>query len=197
MGNACGKKTIEEKYLLLDDDATALSKKTGKSESEIYKFYAGFLVDCPNGYLSEKQLRKVFKSFHPNGNPKRFCRSIFLAMDSNRDNSISFFEFFSVYAVLLSDDIREQLALIFEIFDLDKNGLLSESEISKVLRALYELKNSEDPSNITNAATKANQMMIRMQKYHDHMVSEKEFIDCFINDEELVRLLSAENDNIQ
>jgi Ca2+-binding EF-hand superfamily protein len=51
---------------LSDVQLDLLVKSTRFDREALRDFYASFIKDCPNGYLTKKDFLRIFKQLHPN-----------------------------------------------------------------------------------------------------------------------------------
>ena len=73
-----------------------LLNKTSYTESEIHKWYANFVEECPSGKLSKAHLQRLFKRVFPIGDSEHFCDFIFRLFDEDQNNILEFKEFLQV-----------------------------------------------------------------------------------------------------
>ena len=72
------------------------------------------------------------------------------------------------------------------MYDIKKNGVIELEEMTKIMSSLYEMANL--PSD--NAEKSAVKIFNRMDTNHDGVLSEQEFSDACLMEEDLVRLLA-------
>ncbi|CAF2404618.1 unnamed protein product [Rotaria sp. Silwood2] len=118
------KKSKQEKELtrLSDEAIQRLTKNTTYTKQQIHDWHKGFLHDCPNGKLDKRNFLEVYKKFYPEGKAENFCSQVFKAFDSDNNGYIDFVEFLLAVNITSHGDIKEKLRLVFDMYDMNKNG---------------------------------------------------------------------------
>ena len=88
----------------------------------------------PNGKISKSKFKQITKEAFPSVNSDRLSNHIFKVYDSNNDSFISFDELLTVIYISSSGSPEENLKLIFNIFDTNKDGLITKRELKKIFR---------------------------------------------------------------
>jgi Ca2+-binding EF-hand superfamily protein len=96
-----------------------------------------------------------------------------------KDGVISFEEFLIGNLMLKYKDPNISLAILFNIIDIDKNGLLDATEIENIFKAarpVFEYEYEYTPYEDTVA------LMKKLDMKKDEKISKEAFIHCLIND---------------
>ena len=89
----------------------------------------------------------MYQSLAPKGDGKRFARHIFRAFDRDKSDTIDFREFLiglSMSSATTSPEMK--LEWIFQVFDIDGNGLLTQGECLEVIDTIVRFNHSQFPA---------------------------------------------------
>lgn len=124
---------------LSKDDLKSLRLATYFDKRELQQWYKGFLRDCPSGQLSEEEFAKVFKQFFPFGDPTDYCHYLFRVFDVDNSKYIDFKEFIIALSITSRGSLDQKLDWSFKLYDPNKKGKLSYSDILLVISAIYKM----------------------------------------------------------
>jgi len=166
-----------------------LVETTHFDEKELKKWYKGFAKDCPEGRLDKQQFIELYGSFYETGNARNFAEHVFRTFDANNDATIDFREFICSLSVTTRGSIEEKLEWAFNIYDIDGNGYISQSEMISIVKAVQRMVGAIQD----NRLSKTNVLKIfdKMDKNQDGLLSIQEFISGAREDETFVHMLQA------
>lgn len=121
--------TYNNEALIID-----LCSTTNLTREDINEWYNGFMRDCPNGRLDLAQFEKYYKELIPDGHTKKYARFEFMAHDKDNSGYIEFDEFITVIAKLSSKNVKDRFDLVFEMCDVDHNGVIDREEAFKIIK---------------------------------------------------------------
>ena len=78
-------------------------------------------------------------SLYPGRDTTQLGSHIFIMYDANGDGCIDFKEFINVLYVMSSGTPEENLKKIFQVFHINNDGTISQKELNKVIKDLFEL----------------------------------------------------------
>ena len=110
---------------------------------------------------------------------------VFRMYDKNNDGFIDFREFMIILYVMSTGAPEEKLKQIFRIFDLNSDGVLSQDEISKIIKDFCKLHDHE------LKATMAIQEMKPYMHADKGLVTEEVFIKACLNGETITEMLTV------
>ncbi len=109
----------------------------------------------------------MYKSLAPKGDAESFARHIFRAFDIDKSDTIDFREFLmglSMSSATTSPQMK--LEWIFQVFDIDGNGLLTEDECLEVIDTIVRFNHSqlmaEKQCDIERLVTTAKQSILKL-----------------------------------
>ncbi|CAF0989013.1 unnamed protein product [Brachionus calyciflorus] len=180
MGNKqCNKLSIE-----LDDARIKdISNRTGLTKEQLYLMHKDFIKDCPNGKLTRRMFTKFYSQFYPIGNSKSFCKICFMAYDKDKNGYIDFYEYAFVMGVILNGDIEDKLKLAFDIYDYNDDGHIEKREAEKIFYSIFEMYGDSLPEKTIK--NEVERLMKKFDTDNNGIITEKEFIDGCLRDQEL------------
>ena len=129
--------------------------------------HAKFLADCPHGYMTRRQFVSMYRSLCPKVDAECFARHIFRAFDLDRSNTVDFREFLVGLSITsTTSSLQTKLEWLFQVFDIDGNGLLTREECSEVIDAIvrfnYCQQANGENTNVEELVTSAKRCMMRI-----------------------------------
>ena len=87
----------------------------------------------------------MYRTLSPNSDAERFARHIFRAFDLDRSNTVDFREFLiGLSMTSTSSSPEKKLQWIFQVFDIDGNGLLTRDECLEVIDTIARFNQTQD-----------------------------------------------------
>ncbi|GAV01818.1 hypothetical protein RvY_12466-2 [Ramazzottius varieornatus] len=117
------------------------------NRKEIDQLYREFKYECPHGYMTKDQFHRMYQKFFPFGNCKRYARYVFETFESDKHGHVSFQSFLLGMSILSRGDTNEKLRWIFNLYDIDKNGCITQDEITEIVSAVHEMRASSRAGN--------------------------------------------------
>jgi recoverin len=130
MGNQEGKIAGVE---LDNETVERLTKNTNYTPEQIHQWHESFLRDCPTGKLTFRQFTEVYKKFYPEFEAEKYSAQVFRTFDKDNNGYIDFVEFLLAVNVNSSGDLKDKLALAFDVYDINGNGQVRNYKNHRVL----------------------------------------------------------------
>jgi len=185
------KKLPRRQSTLSDADLDFIVANTSNSDKDMLrKQFANFCEQCPDGHIDRKNFRLLMRSCHPGRNLERLEKRIFNMYDENRDGRISFAEFMVVMYVMSNGTPEENFRQIFRILDADGNGVITLSELKKVVKDIFKLLSDDDKEAAKDKANLTLAAFAEMDANKDGEVTEAEFLAAIRSNEKMTSLLT-------
>ncbi|GAA48711.1 Neurocalcin-delta [Clonorchis sinensis] len=175
------------------EEVKKLVKKTHFSEHQIKKWYKEFIKDCPSGLLNRATFLSMYTQFFPDGKARPFYEHLFRTFDQDGSGNIDFTEFLTAISITQSGDPEEKLDLAFQLYDIDRNGTIEESEMTQIITAIHLMVGEVDTRE-NNPGERTRAIFQKMDANSDKLLTKEEFIKGCLSDEHLYRLLAQSDD---
>ncbi|CAK8690753.1 unnamed protein product [Clavelina lepadiformis] len=167
------------------------------TKEEIQQYYKSFRKDCPSGKLSIEELKKLYKKRFPMGDASFFAEHAFRTFDTNGDGTIDFREFLCGLSVNLRGSLKEKLEWTYNMYDQDKDGAITKTEVLEIIMATYKMYGQgclleKDIKNNPSPEQHVERMFNAMDKDGDELITLKEFTLAVYKDPSLVRLMQVD-----
>jgi len=123
-------------------DLKAVQDGTNMSAAEVKEAYKGFKKENKSDKINLDKFTKMVASMNTNkGNATEYSKHLFRALDSNKDNRVSFKEIMLGFHHLSSQGSQEErLKIVFKMYDASCTKTLSNEDVYTLTKALHELQ---------------------------------------------------------
>jgi len=181
--------------VLRDEDAVALSKTSGLDVPQVKEAFEAFVKEHPNGKMKSKDFILMMNKAMPKKDAKKMEKHVFRIYDSNNDGYIDFVEFMLIFHIMSDGTPEEVLGKIFRVFDVNLDGTINKKEMARLVKDMYGLIKTEDPTAASEKVI-ANSAFTEMDTDGDGKITEREFINACMGQEELSKMLALKVINI-
>ena len=163
------------------------------SRRELQIMYRGFKQQCPNGVVREDTFRAIYAHFFPrNSEPDAYASYVYNSIDK-AGPVVSFTELVLMLSALARGSVQDKLRWIFSLYDLDHDGMLSRSELQKVILSVYLLVGRGHSSYETFdriASEHADRFFANLDVNGDGIITINEFMSCCLRNPDISRALA-------
>ena len=173
--------------VLSQEDLDFIADNTAIARDEIDQHYDNFLSKHPDGKITRRGFANMMQACFPDSDTTRLESHIFRMYDSNGDGHVDFREFMIVLYVMSNGTPEENLKKIFQVFDINNDGTVSQKELDRVVKDLFWSFKKDDKLNEENLAKEAfKEMDINI----DGKITQEEFIRACLGHETLSTMLA-------
>jgi len=108
------------------------------------------------------------------------------AFDFDNNGYVDFGEFLIAFWIKAKGSVRNKLVWLFDVYDIDKSGFISMTELTHMLRLVFSLKSMND-----DPVERAQYVMGLVDCNSDGQLSRLEFVEGCMMDDELRELLET------
>ncbi|KAK3094542.1 hypothetical protein FSP39_003067, partial [Pinctada imbricata] len=116
-----------------------LCKNTKFTRKELQIMYRGFKQECPAGAVNEETFKKIYAQFFPQGDSSAYAHFVFNSFDHNKSGCINFEDFVTGLSILSRGTFQERLQWAFNLYDINKDGLITRDEMFDIISAIYDM----------------------------------------------------------
>ncbi|KAF4103393.1 recoverin 2 isoform X2 [Onychostoma macrolepis] len=189
MGNA--KSSAMSKEILED-----LKLNTKFSEDELAQWYENFQKQCPSGRISPNEFKKIYERFFPDSDAAAYAQHVFRSFDTNDDGTLDFKEYIIALHMTSTGKTERKLEWAFSLFDVDKNGYITKSEVAEICQSIFKLIPKEEQGNLpadeNTPEKRADKLWSYFNKKDNERLAEGEFIQGVLDNENAIHLIQYE-----
>ncbi|XP_052434360.1 recoverin 2 [Carassius gibelio] len=189
MGNA--KSSAMSKEILED-----LKLSTKFSENELSQWYENFQKQCPSGRITPDEFKKIYERFFPDSDAAAYAHHVFRSFDTNDDGTLDFKEYIIALHMTSTGKTERKLEWAFSLFDVDKNGYITKSEVAEICQAIFKLIPKEEQENLpadeNTPEKRADKLWSFFDKKDNERLAEGEFIQGILDNEGAIHLIQYE-----
>ncbi|KAI2653473.1 Guanylyl cyclase inhibitory protein [Labeo rohita] len=161
--------------------ATLPCRKGGTYVTELYEWFRKFLNECPSGLITLHEFRRHFCNGTVGKESAEYAEQIFRTLDNNGGTTV------------------EKLRWSFKLYDKDKDGAITRSEMLEIMQAVYKMSVAASltkPDPLT-AEECTNRIFVRLDKDNNAIISQEEFIEGALNDEWIREMLECDPSTVK
>merc|ERR1711892_1289606 len=177
------------KPVLRGEDIAAIVRTSGMEEKEVRENFEAFVAEYPDGKMKPKVFREMMTKGMPKKDASKMEKHVFRVYDANDDGVVDFTEFMVIYHVMSEGSPEEVLTKMFRVFDVNSDGIISMKEMKKLIKDMYGLLKTEDPTIATKDII-AKTAFAEMDKNADGEVTTEEFVGTCMGQAEISQLLA-------
>lgn len=170
-----------------------LKLNTKFSETEIVQWYENFKKQCPTGRISKEEFQSIYSKFFPDSDAHTYAQHVFRSFDTNDDGTLDFKEYIIALHMTSTGKTTRKLEWAFSLFDVDKNGYITKSEVTEICTSIFKLIPKDEvedlPDDENTAEKRADKLWKYFEKGENDRVAEGEFIKGVMDNDEALRLI--------
>ncbi|KAM9480690.1 guanylyl cyclase inhibitory protein [Clarias gariepinus] len=179
--------------------ATLPCRSGGTYATELYEWFRKFLIECPSGLITLHEFRRHFCDGTVGTESAEYAEQIFRTIDNNGDGFIDFREYVLAISMLLEGSSVEKLRWSFKLYDKDKDGAITRSEMLDIMQAVYKMSvaaSLTEPNPLT-AEECTNRIFIQLDKDNNAIITLEEFIEGAMDDDWIRQMLACDPNTVK
>uniref|UniRef100_A0A1A7XWS1 EF-hand domain-containing protein n=1 Tax=Iconisemion striatum TaxID=60296 RepID=A0A1A7XWS1_9TELE len=173
-----------------------LKLNTKFTETEIVQWYENFKKQCPTGRISRDEFQNIYKKFFPDSDANTYAQHVFRSFDTNDDGTLDFKEYIIALHMTSTGKTTSKLEWAFSLFDVDKNGYITKSEVAEICSSIFKLIPKDEVSSLpedeNTPEKRADKLWKVFNKGENERVAEGEFIQGLLDNDQALRLIQYE-----
>jgi Ca2+-binding EF-hand superfamily protein len=134
--------SVTSKSSMSQSDLSYLLENTKYDQATVQAWYKIFSKTSSRGRLNVQQFVHIFNSFFPGRSSYQFCEHVFRTFNTSKSGELSFKEFLIAVHVTAQGSREEKFRWTFRLYDVNADGILTREEVSEVLEASKDLRES-------------------------------------------------------
>ncbi|XP_076989861.1 calsenilin isoform X1 [Tamandua tetradactyla] len=165
-----------------------LQAQTKFTKKELQSLYRGFKNECPTGLVDEDTFKVIYSQFFPQGDATTYAHFLFNAFDADGNGAIRFEDFVVGLSVLLRGTVHEKLRWAFNLYDINKDGLVTKEEMLAIVKSIYDMMGRRTYPVLREDAPleHVERFFQKMDRNQDGVVTIDEFLETCQKDENIM-----------
>ncbi|CAH1103678.1 unnamed protein product [Psylliodes chrysocephalus] len=89
--------------------------------------------------VDEESFIQIFSQFFPLGDATNYAHYVFNTIKQKQTGKISFEDFLNILSKVSRGSVNEKIQWVFNLYDLNGDGLISKNEMVDVVTSIYEM----------------------------------------------------------
>ncbi|CAH2278414.1 guanylyl cyclase inhibitory -like [Pelobates cultripes] len=177
----------------------SIPRKSTAYVLELHEWYRKFIEECPSGLITLHEFRRYFGDCTVGNESSEYAEQIFRTLDNNGDGIVDFREYVTAISMLAHGTPEDKLKWSFKLYDKDRDGAITRSEMLEIMKAVYKMSLSTSITNVNpmTAEECTNRIFIRLDKDRNAVISLQEFIDGSLDDDWIRDMLECDLSTVE
>ncbi|KAK6482700.1 guanylyl cyclase inhibitory protein [Huso huso] len=179
--------------------AATLPQRKGSYVMELHEWYRKFINECPSGLITLHEFQRHFCDGTVGNESSEYAEQIFRTLDNNGDGIVDFREYVTAISMLIQGSPEEKLRWSFKLYDKDKDGAITRSEMLEIMQAVYKmsLAASLTKANPLTVEECTNRIFSRLDKDRNAVISLEEFIEGALDNDWIREMLECDPNTVK
>ncbi|KAK1167119.1 guanylyl cyclase inhibitory protein [Acipenser oxyrinchus oxyrinchus] len=179
--------------------AATLPQRKGSYVMELHEWYRKFINECPSGLITLHEFQRHFCDGTVGNESSEYAEQIFRTLDNNGDGIVDFREYVTAISMLIQGSPEEKLRWSFKLYDKDKDGAITRSEMLEIMQAVYKmsLAASLTKANPLTVEECTNKIFSRLDKDRNAVISLEEFIEGALDNDWIREMLECDLNTVK
>ncbi|XP_075715914.1 guanylyl cyclase inhibitory protein-like [Rhinoderma darwinii] len=177
----------------------SIPRKSGVYVLELHEWYRKFVEECPSGLITLYEFRKYFCDCTVGNESSEYAEQIFRTLDNNGDGIVDFREYVTAISMLAHGTPEDKLKWSFKLYDKDRDGAISRSEMLDIMKAVYKMSIAASIAKVNplTAEECTNRIFNRLDKDQNAVISLQEFVDGSLDDDWIREMLECDLSTVE
>jgi len=170
---------------LSDEEAKQIKILTNFSIEEILSCYENFVKQSVDGLMDQDNFEVFWGQYMNKNCEKEYTQHVFRSFDFNNDGYVNFREFICGLSMSMRGSLDEKLTWAFNMYDQNKDGLITLDEMEESMKAVYSMNGVIEPEQLKCGV----EAFHGIDKDMDGRITVAEFIKGVKKDQRLIKLI--------
>ncbi|XP_068133752.1 guanylyl cyclase inhibitory protein-like [Hyperolius riggenbachi] len=177
----------------------AMPRKSGAFVLELHEWYRKFVQECPSGLITLHEFRQYFCDCTVGSESSQYAEQLFRALDNNGDGIVDFREYVTAISMLAQGTPEDKLRWSFRLYDKDKDGSITRSEMLEIMEAVYKMSVAASLTKVNPMTPEecTNRIFVRLDRDQNAVISLEEFVEGSMGDDWIREMLECDLSTVE